>query len=253
MFEFVAAIAFLLTESGLQDGESAPACEPAVFEAWSTVFDGNGGSQSNHDRSANYCFHDGRAEIAEYRSLDANGRAAFHGASITLWNEARTVGRTLWAMVGVDGWTDIRVRMEDGKLVSDGKGHDPEGAFIERWTTTFMPGGDQHFVMDRSFDGGASWVAPKNIIEYLKTTTRPEPLPVHWSPRFSAFAPDHVGDGGMVFLDGKAWGRFVLDDHGEPAGFTFASIAPKDGEWVWRTLSWTFENGVTDVTDAPLD
>lgn len=232
---------------------AAPACEPAVFEAWGTVFDAAGESQSNHDRATHYCFHDGRAEIAEYRSLDANGNAVFHGVSITIWNDAHDGGRTLWAMVGVDGWTDIQLRWQDEKLVSEGKGHDPEGAFLERWTTEFTPGGDQHFAMDRSFDGGTNWVAPKNIIEYLKSTAQPAPLPTQWSSQFSAFAPGLIGAGGMIILDGTAWGEFTKNSDGEPAGFRFASVAPKDGQWVWRTVTWTVDEGVTGVLDAPIN
>lgn len=253
MLQLIILAAMLLAASEVPDNAAAPACEPAVFEAWSTVFDGDDGSQSNHDRSALYCFDDGRADIAEYRSLDATGQAIFHGASITIWNAERTAGRTLWAMVGVDGWTDIQVRWQDQKLVSEGKGHDPQGRFIERWTTTFTAGGDQHFVMDRSFDGGDTWVAPKNIIEYLKSMAKPWPLPTEWSEQFAPFAPQLVGDGGMIFLDGNAWGKFTRNDRGEPVGFTFASVAPKDGQWVWRTLTWSYDEGVTDVEDVPLN
>lgn len=253
MFELITAAAILITTAVSPESPAAPDCEPAVFEAWSTVFDSEGGSKSNHDRSTQYCFDDGRADIAEYRSLDATGRAVFHGASITIWNAERTAGRTLWAMVGVDGWTDIKLRWQDQKLVSDGKGHDPEGEFIERWTTTFTPGGDQHFVMDRSFDGGESWVAPKNIIEYLKTTAKPWPLPTEWSEQFAPFAPHLVGKDGMIFLDGNAWGKFTHNNRGEPVGFRFASVAPKDGQWVWRTLTWSYDEGVTDVADTPLN
>ena len=253
MLELLTAAALLAAEPSAAGDAAVPACEPAVYEAWSTVYDAAGESQSSHDRSTHYCFHGSRAEIAEYRSLDANGRAVFHGASITIWNETRDKGRTLWAMVGVDGWTDIEVRWHGQELVSKGKGHDPEGAFLERWTTTFMPGGDQHFVMDRSFDGGTSWVAPKNIIEYLKTTAVPAPLPTQWSPRFAGFAPGLVDDGGMIILDGTAWGKFTSTPQGEPAGFTFASVAPKNGQWVWRTISWSYEKGVTGISDTPLN
>jgi hypothetical protein len=253
MLNLLAAASLLLAEPETQGNAAAPACEPAVFEAWSTVFDATGESQSNHDRSTHYCFDDGRAEIAEFRSLDANGRAVFHGASITIWNAGHSQGRTLWAMVGVDGWTDIQVRWQDEQLVSTGKGHDPEGAFLERWTTTFAPAGDQHFVMDRSFDGGATWVAPKNVIEYLKSTAQPDPLPAEWSPRFADFASALVDEEGMIFLDGTAWGKFTRNNLGEPVGFTFASVAPKEGQWVWRTMSWTYEDGVTGVLDTPLN
>lgn len=251
--ELIALAALWLAEPETRDNGSAPDCEPAVFEAWSTVFDGAGGSHSNHDRSALYCFADGRADIAEYRSLDADGRAVFHGASITIWNETRSEGRTLWAMVGVDGWTDIEVRWEDQALVSTGRGHDPEGVFLERWTTRFSAGGDQDFRMDRSFDNGSTWVAPKNTIQYLKSTARPEPFPTAWAEQFAAFAPDLAGDDGMIFLDGTAWGRFSYDNAGVPTGFVFASAAPKEGQWVWRTLTWTYANGVTNVADTPIE
>ncbi|NJM35907.1 MAG: hypothetical protein HC850_15815 [Rhodomicrobium sp.] len=241
--------------AGQQAEPAAPwryGCEPGVFEAWSTVFAADGTSQSSHDRATQYCFHEGRVEITEYRSLNDKGETVFRGASITVWNADLSKGRTLWAMVGVDGWTDIRLRWEDGDLVSEGEGHDPEGAFLERWRTTFAPGGDQHFVMDRSYDAGKNWTAPKNIIEYLKSTAPPPPLPDTWTEQF-AFAEGLVGDDGVIFLDGTAWGAFTLDKKGAPNGFRFASVAPKDGTWVWRTLTWSAAKGVVNVEDAPLN
>ncbi|WDI30501.1 hypothetical protein PUV54_11085 [Hyphococcus flavus] len=229
------------------------ACENATFEAWSTSFNEDSSSSSNHDRTAQYCFYEGRGEISEYRSLGQSGEPVFQGASITLWDNDRSVGRTLWVMVGVDGHTDIQLRWEGARLMADGKGHDPKGEFIERWSTDFSRGGDQHFEMSRSYDGGETWIEPFNIIEYLKTPTAPPPLPSEWSQQFEAFAPNLAPEGGMIFLDGTAWGKFSLDDNGSPVGFQFASVAPKNGDWVWRLMSWTFENGIISVDDTSLN
>ena len=109
-------------------------------------------------------------------------------------------------MVGVDGWTDIQLRWEGEELQSAGVGHDPEGAFLERWTTRFQPGGDEHFVMSRSYDDGASWRSPTNVIEYLRSTAALPRLPARWSEAFAGFAPARVPEGGMILLDGNAWG-----------------------------------------------
>jgi len=228
-------------------------CEAATYEAWSTSFQQDGTSASNHDRSNNYCFYDGRGEIAEYRSLNNAGQPVFHGVSITIWNKDRSEGRILWAMVGVDGYTDIRQHWEEGKLVTEGDGYDPQGKFLERAVTTFSQGGDHHFVMDRSYDDGANWIAPFNVLEYLRTPHEPNPMPTQWAQQFADTAPGLVEEGGTIILDGYAWGKFIENKKGEPVGYTFASVAPKDGKWHWRTLTWTFKDGVTDVTDVELN
>ncbi|GJL93223.1 hypothetical protein [Hyphococcus sp.] len=227
-------------------------CEPAVLEAWSTSYGADASTQSSHDRSTHYCFHDGRGEIAEYRSLGPNGAVVFHGASITIWNDDRSRGRTLWVMVGVHGHTDIQLRWEDNRLVATGDGFDPDGVFKEKWTTEFLRGGDQHFEMSRSYDDGESWRSPFNVIEYLKTPATPPPLPSEWSDQFAEFAPALVGEDGMIFLDGNAWGAFQQDKAGAPTGFVFASVAPMNGAWVWRTVTWSFKKGVVSVRNSPL-
>jgi hypothetical protein len=151
----------------------------------------------------------------------------------------------------VDGHTDIEQHWEEGKLVTEGKGHDPQGVFLERSTTTISPGGDQHFDMERSYDSGANW-ARFNVLEYLKTSSPPKPLPKAWAPQLATVAPGMVEAGGAIILDGFAWGKFTEDSHGNPTGYTFASVAPKDGAWFWRSITWTFEEGVVDVSDTPM-
>ncbi|WP_375207495.1 hypothetical protein [Hyphococcus sp.] len=248
---FLAAILALQTAPELPGYRTE--CEPAVLEAWSTGFDENGAAQSSHDRATQYCFHDGRADISEYRTIGPAGAPVFHGASITIWNEDRSRGRTLWVMVGVDGYTDIKLHWDGARLLAEGDGHDPDGVFKEKWATDFLRGGDQHFEMSRSYDGGETWRTPFNIIEYLKTLATPPPLPQEWSAQFSPFASRLTPEDGMIFLDGNAWGRFETDKTGAPTGFSFASLAPKDGGWVWRTLRWSFEEGVVSVEDEPLN
>lgn len=155
-------------------------------------------------------------------------------------------------MVGVDGWTDIQLRWEGEELQSAGVGHDPEGAFLERWTTRFQPGGDEHFVMSRSYDDGASWRSPTNVIEYLRSTAALPRLPARWSEAFAGFAPARVTEGGMILLDGNAWGQFQLDSEGAPEAFRFDTVAPNDGGWVWRSIRWHLHEGISEVLDQPL-
>jgi len=227
-------------------------CEATTHEAWSTRYETDGSVISGHDRSTTYCFYDGQADLSEYRGLNEANQVIFHGLSVTLWNADRSSGRTLWAMVGVDGHTDIRLSWDGaGKLIAEGEGTDPEGAFFERSRSSFRPGGDYHFEMDRSYDGGETWIAPRNIIEYLRTPAEPPPLPNEWSPRLP-FGAQLAGQGGMIMLDGMAWGRFTEDGQGRPTGFVFATVAPKGGAWVWRTITWTLANGVTEVGVKPL-
>lgn len=254
MAGFFIAITASLFAATLSDTVAAyrDACEPVVMEAWSTSFGPGGAAQSSHDRATQYCFYNHRAEISEYRVLGETGAPVFHGASITIWKEGRSAGRTLWVMVGVDGHTDIQLQWNGPQLTANGVGHDPQGEFIETWTTDFIRGGDQHFEMNRSYDGGKTWIAPFNTIEYLKTPAVPPPLPTQWSENFSAFAPALVEPSGFILLDGNAWGDFSLDGDGAPAGFTFASIAPQDGVWVWRTIEWSLDAGVLSVSDQAI-
>ena len=227
------------------------ACAPAAYEAWSIQFEADGSSKAGHDRSNLYCYYDGRADMSEYRGLDKSNQPYYHGVSVTIWNDDRSIGRSLWAMVGTDGYTDIELRWDGDKLVSETEGREPQGTFLGRTTSEFHPGGDFKFVMERSYDGGETWISPRNTIEYLKTPTPPPALPENWAPQLS-YADQFVGEGGMIILDGFAWGRFVENQDGAPVGFTFASVAPKGDGWVWRTLNWTFEDGVADISDIPL-
>lgn len=243
----------LLAAPGGALADYRAACSEGTWEAWSRIYDAAGETNASHDRSNRRCFHGGRGEIAEYRSLDANNETVFRGVSVTIWDRDRARGRTLWAMVGTDGHTDIEQRWEAGRLVATGRGHDPTGRFRERAVTEFRPGGDHTFTMARSFDSGASWVSPANRIEYLRSGDAAGALPGGWSPPLAGFAPGLVGEGGRILLDGWAWGRFTRDPTGAPAGFHFATIVPDgEGGWVWRTIRWSYADGIVGVDEIAL-
>jgi hypothetical protein len=227
-------------------------CKEGVYSALSTIFKESGESQTSADSSTRYCFYKGQGEVAEYRSLDTEGNVIFRGVSITLWEPSFTYGRTLWAMVGVDGWTDIQLHWDEKKLVSKGQGHDPQGSFLERWSTTFAENGDEYFVMDRSYDNGLHWIAPTNVIEYISRKIPLPSLPTHWSSHFATIAPKDVNDDGIIILDGKAWIKFNLSPLGKPLSVIFASVAPKDNELVWRRLEFSAEEGIVSVVDSAL-
>ncbi|MBI1237029.1 MAG: hypothetical protein GC188_10145 [Alphaproteobacteria bacterium] len=223
----------------LQSMPYAEGCTEGVWEALSQTRNAQGEMSGNHDRSNRYCFHDGRAELAEYRSLGPDNQPVFFGVSLTVWNADRTEGRTLWAMVGDAGYTEIVQHWDGDVLVTTGEGFDTGGRFLERARYEFAPGGDYRFEMDRSFDGGESWESPTNIIEALKTAHPPEPLNATWSPNLAASAASVMPEGGQVILDGLAWFDWVLADSGQPAGARFAAPVEADGQWVWQILTWT--------------
>ncbi len=227
-------------------------CVPASHEAWSTSYNKDGSSLGQHDRSNTYCYYDGMASMSEYRGLDKNNQTFYHGVSITIWGENREKARTFWAQVGTADITDMEAYWKDNKLVTKGNGNDPTGAFVERSSTEFYPGGDFQFVMDRSYDNGETWLSPFGTIEYLKTSGLPPSLPTDWAPRMS-FGAHFVEKGGMIILDGNAWGKFIENEQGTPIGYKFASVIPEgDNAWVWRTLTWAYEGGFTDINKIPL-
>ncbi|NOX94507.1 MAG: hypothetical protein GXP04_05250 [Alphaproteobacteria bacterium] len=240
------------TESSAEIVTYRTHCEPATFEARSVEYNADGTSRGEHNRSNTYCFYAGDADMSEYRGIDKNNQTYYHGVSVTIWDKNREIGRTLWTMVGADAYTDIHLLWEDGKLSSEGLGHESKRSFLERASTEFYPGGDYKFVMDRSYDG-YDWISSRNTIEYLKTPMLPPDLPSEWAPRISYGVHFVSEGGGVIILDGNAWGKFIENEQGEPIGFIFASVAPKNGSWVWRTLTWTFKDGIADVIDAPLE
>lgn len=108
-----------------------------------------------------------------------------------------------------------------------------------------LKGGASHRTSKRSF---AIFRAIFRIDSTTGTRTSPNTAA---SVRMGA--PDLVEEDGMILPDGNAWGESTPDNHGEPVGFTFASVAPKDSQRVRRTISCTYEKGVTEVSDTPLN
>ncbi len=239
-------IVSIMAGLALQTMPYAEACTEGVWESWSETRTASGEMAGNHDRSNRYCFHDGRAELAEYRSLGPDNQPVFHGVSLTVWNEDRSAGRTLWAMVGDAGYTDIGQAWQDGELATHGDGFDASGAFSERARYRFAPGGDFRFEMDRSFDGGESWTAPTNIIHALRTSQPPAPLDNDWHPQIAGFAAARTGENGTIILDGLAWFDWIEGPDGAPVGARFASPVRVEDEWVWQTLTWTADGVETD-------
>lgn len=226
-------------------------CREGVFEAWSVGFAADGTETGAHDRQTRYCLADGAAEMLEYRSLGPDLNPVFHGVTFAIWNAAQTHADVLWIMVGADGYTDIDQTYTDSMITATGEGYDPPGPFLERATTTLSPGGDEHFVMERSYDAGATW-RKFNEIRYLATGAAPPPLATAWNPQLAGYAPGLVDEGGFLLLDGYAWADLVADDAGAPVGVRFATVVNVNGAWVWRETTWRAGEGVVATEDTPL-
>jgi hypothetical protein len=68
-------------------------------------------------------------------------------------------------MAGRKGLTDIQAEWKDGKLVGKGEGYDGYGSFKERFEYYNISDNSYTFRMDRSYDGGETWLKNFNRIE----------------------------------------------------------------------------------------
>ncbi|MGE0552835.1 MAG: DUF1579 family protein [Gemmatimonadales bacterium] len=110
---------------------------------------------------------DGRALQDDFRALDAAGRVVFRGTSFRAPNP-RTGGWSIkWMMVGDPGYTIIEAVFDSAgrTLTGTGRGEDLAGRFEERFVYRFHGADRYEFDMDRTYDGGKSWIVGFSRIE----------------------------------------------------------------------------------------
>ena len=122
----------------------------------------NGNYAVSRARSHAYRFLDGTSIMDEWRSLDGQGETVFRGASFRTWLPRQQQWQILWMMAGATGETVISGRMKDGEFHMEGHGRDGYGEFLERARYHDISEDSFQFTMDRSYDGGESWIAPFN-------------------------------------------------------------------------------------------
>lgn len=121
-------------------------------------------------RSHAYRFLDGAAIMDEWRSLNGAGDIVFRGASFRTWLPATGQWRIVWMMAHVDGATIIDGKMVDGEFHMTGKGRDPGGEFLESARYHHISEDGFIFTMDRSYDGGETWITPFNEFKATRIT-----------------------------------------------------------------------------------
>ncbi len=109
-----------------------------------------------------YAFLDGTAIMDEWRSLDGSDKVIFRGASFRTYLPGDRSWQILWMMSGVQGQTVIQARKVGDEIHMEGKGEDPGGRFLERARYHDITPNGYRFSMDRSYDGGATWISPFN-------------------------------------------------------------------------------------------
>lgn len=101
---------------------------------------------------------DGDALQDVFMSLNEQGEVVFKGISIRSYNQASGKFQIVWIMPGHRGITDLEGEWVNGKLVSTGRGYDAMGSFIERFEYYDITENTYSFRMDRSYDGGNTWI-----------------------------------------------------------------------------------------------
>ena len=73
------------------------------------------------------------------------------------WNDRWYVVRM---MANVDGYSELRAEVVDGEIRTTGQGRDPGGELVERGRYYDISADGYSFILDRSYDGGKTWIRP---------------------------------------------------------------------------------------------
>ena len=106
---------------------------------------------------------DGAALFDEIRHLDVPGHVNFRGASF----RKSDAWYVVWVMANVEGYSELRAEVIDGEVRTTGQGRDPGGALIERGRYHDIFADRYSFTLDRSYDGGKTWIRP--FVSYRAT------------------------------------------------------------------------------------
>lgn len=227
---------------------SAVLAEPCATGRWTLETQdaqADGTMRTSNATSTRYCLADGHVQMDEFRALNEEGAPVFWGASFQNVIEGPGEAMVLWIMVGDPGYTMIPVTYhEDGTQTSGGGGSDGRGAFLERAETTYENNRDYHFDMDRSYDGGETWIDPFNVIEATFVSDDVAPLP-------EALVPP-MAEGVAALPEGTPRGTPVLDGTAEVRTFEqdgqlmleFASRYWEPNRW--RVATW--EVGTDEIS-----
>jgi len=115
----------------------------------------------------------GAALFDEIRHLDENGAVNFQGASFRTYVPDADHWYVVWMMANVEGYSELRARLVEGEVRTTGEGHDPGGRLVERGRYYDISDAGYSFTLDRSYDGGATWIRP--FVTYRATRRKADP------------------------------------------------------------------------------
>jgi hypothetical protein len=103
---------------------------------------------------------DGTAILDEIRHVDEAGQVNFRGATFRTYLHDKDRWYVLWMMANVEGCTELEAQIVDGEVHTSGKGRDPWGTLLERGRYHDVSGDGFSFTLERSNDGGNTWIRP---------------------------------------------------------------------------------------------
>ncbi len=105
-------------------------------------------------------FLDGTALLDEIRHVDESGQVNFRGASFRTYIPERDRWYVVWMMANVEGYSELRAEVIDGEVRTTGQGRDPGGELLERGRYHDISVDAYSFTLERSYDGGKTWIRP---------------------------------------------------------------------------------------------
>ncbi|MEQ8627983.1 hypothetical protein [Ekhidna sp.] len=101
---------------------------------------------------------------------DQNGNMICYGTTIRTYNEGEKRWEMLWVGNGFTESTEMVGEYKDENFYFDGKGKDQRGEYLEKITFYDISDDQYKWKMDRSYDGGKTWM--KNYFSYTATKTK---------------------------------------------------------------------------------
>ncbi|MCB1043432.1 MAG: hypothetical protein KDC35_10855 [Acidobacteria bacterium] len=124
------------------------------------------GSYTSHKATSTvYRALDGYALLDEFRAYNDQNQVVFRGVSFRTYIPETGKWAIKWVMANEAGMTDLTAEYKNGELVMEGKGSDGMGAFLERAVYYNISADHYSFKLDRSYDGGKTWIKGMNLIE----------------------------------------------------------------------------------------
>lgn len=103
---------------------------------------------------------DGCALFDEIRHVDPGGNVNFRGATFRTYLPEEDRWYVLWMMANVEGYSELDAQGSDGEVHTSGQGRDPGGELVERGRYYDISDDGYSFTLDRSYDGGKTWIRP---------------------------------------------------------------------------------------------